>query len=185
MFRLRSHVNISLVAVALTGLTVAATMNRSPNMRTRLQGRWHGTLGARQDSTIVVIDVYTLARGRWIAEADIPSQDVRDFPLSIDLSGDTVRFQLSRSGREGPVLRVVLSRRGDALIGTFAQEGSETPARLSRIGRPDISDELRSMSGDPSGKHGLTVLSGDSRELRESFNAHADRVRLVMLLSPT
>ena len=58
----------------------------------RLVGRWHGTLGEPQDSTIVVIDVDTLAGGHWIAESDIPSHDVHDFPLNTEVIGDTVHF---------------------------------------------------------------------------------------------
>ena len=83
------------------------------------------------------------------------------------------------------MLTAVLSAGGDELNGTFAESGTEMPARLSRVGPPEISEELRSMSRDASGKFDVTVLSADARELYQHFNAHADRVRLVMLLSPT
>ena len=83
------------------------------------------------------------------------------------------------------MLTAVLSTPGDEMNGVLVQDGTELPAHLSRSGPPEISEELRSMSRDASGKFDVTVLSADARELREAFNAHADRVRLVMLLSPT
>jgi len=150
----------------------------------RLQGRWHGALGAPGDSTSIFIDVDTLA-GRLIAEADIPGQEVRDFPLDIEVISDTVRFHLSRSGTEGPVLTFVVPARGTVLNGTFTDSGTKLPARLSRMGPPKISPALLSILSDSPNAFDVTVLSPDARELREQFNQHADHVRLVMLLSPT
>ena len=179
-----TFLGVGLAGAVVLSLIAASGPASSTDRNVLLRGRWQGVLGDDADSTIVIIDADTLA-GRVIAEATIPDQEVSDFPLGVDVDRDSVRFQLSRSGTGGPVLTLALPVRGKIMRGRYRDGATALPARFQRVSAPEISSTLLAISRDSPDALDVTVLSKDASELREHFNAHADRVRLVILLSPT
>lgn len=175
-----------LFVVTLLAIAASCAPAGSESMRTTmLRGRWHGTIGTPPDSASVFIDVDTIGGHRLIAEADIPAQALSDFPLEVELARDTLRFHWSRAALDGPVLSAITPPLGDTMSALFSQGGTGSPLRLTRIGPPRISDFLRDVSRGASNGRDITVLSDGAGPLREHFNANSDKVRLLLLLSPT
>jgi hypothetical protein len=75
-------------------------------------------------------------------------------------------------------LQADLAPDGKAMHGVFVESGGSRPFFLDRKGDPG-SDR------PPERRWPVTDLSDQGEELRAAFNGDADRVRLVLLLSPT
>jgi hypothetical protein len=129
------------------------------------------------------IELGVAAGGRLAGTIDMAAFDMVYHPLDdVRVDGREIDFSYRRfSEARGPnALFEFEGRLADdgALVGEFIEHRGRIPFRFERIGdagspRPEL--ELRP----------LTDLGPEGDELRAAFNEHPDRVRLILLLSPT
>jgi hypothetical protein len=129
------------------------------------------------------MDISQADDGRWIGEADFPTQGLLDFRVEISASGDRVRI-VAPLPDPAPTFSGALSDEGKKLVGHFTQGDENLPFILEHTGDADLSPELLAIESGAV-RTELTVLAADAAALRDRFNTYADRTRLVTILSPT
>jgi len=155
--------------------------------RLRVDGLWEGTIVYQPGQ--VELDVTVEVSGEpLVGTIDVPAQDLRFHPLrAVQVDGSKVAFGYDLvPGKDDPAnrfwLRGELAPDGKAIAGEFTGRIHETdlriPFRLERRG--DAGSDRPAAVKPP-----LVPLSDRGDELRAAFNRDRDKLRLVMLLSPT
>ncbi len=172
---------LACLLAAGVALPAAAAERPSP-----LSGLWQGQIvyEPAELELEAVLELATDAQGRLVGTVDIPSQKIRYLPLS-SAEVDEDRFHVvfrwpsELRGTDAPYEFVgEVAEGGELLTGTFIEGENRNPFELRRLGPPGIP---RPEVAEPP----LHDLSADLGELRRAFNEDEDRVRLVLLLSPT
>jgi hypothetical protein len=140
-------------------------------------GHWEGaiirTLG--KDETDLALDLAPPQQGgAWTGKITVLLIGVRDRPLHkvvVDGSSLTVE-DVDEHGHR--VFQGKLSADGNRITGEYKRDERSTPFELDR----------RTSFRAPA-ESALTDLSPDAKELKQLFDQDKDKVRLVLLLSPT
>jgi len=155
-----------------------------------LEGFWEGQIiyAKAEIELDFSVELAPDAEGALVGSIDIPSQKMKFYPLTaVKTDGRKLSFDFYRDSERTKNAHFLfegeLSEDGGSMEGIFTgwydDEGrNKVPFVLNRAGeafgdRPDP---------EPSP---LTLLSDDSRELKQKFNEDRDNPRLVLLLSPT
>lgn len=140
----------------------------------RFEGRWEGavvTVRGVQEGDIVV-QFTANPDGRLVGLATLPVARVVDHPLTdVVAKGSQVSF-IYKDDTGTSLVKVTLSPDGNRLEGDMEEKGKHYDIYFKRKPAPVLSQPVR-------------TLSPDGHELREQFNRDADRVRLLVMLSPT
>jgi hypothetical protein len=156
-----------------------------------LDGLWQGSIDhmPAQIEWDVLVEIAPSAEGRLVGTMDLPAQRMKLHLLeNIKLDGTQVSFEFERfPGQQVPENRFrfegQLSSDNQKITGFFLgkAEGYDlhSPFSLKRLGNAGAErpPELKPPS--------LTVLSDSGDELRSAFNRDKDKLRVVVLLSPT
>ena len=130
----------------------------------------------------VIFDVAVEENGRTMAEADLPSDGLEDYPIELHVQGDSVHIRI-QSLEGSPEMRGRLDARAQRIRGDFAFDDARFPMELQRTGIAQISSARKALEVAP--KKPVTIVSADAHELRDSFNRDAGKTRLLLFLSPT
>lgn len=181
------HTALALAASIVMTVSAAGTP-AGPEVRPGelFSGLYHGFIlyvdgGAELE---ILVELAPGPDGELVGTLDMPAYDMKYKPLeSFRTDGRQIHFSYRNySEVRGPdalfEFEGELSPDGEVLAGAFLESRGDIPFRLQRIGdagapRPDLEEAP------------LSDLSDDGDELRAAFNAHADQVRLILLLSPT
>lgn len=172
------------ICFLLLVLPAAARANEAPDP----EGLWEGAI-FYQPGVMEIEILIELARdheGRLAGTISIPSRDLRYVALE-DLrhDGSEVGFTFTRYSERAKMdvvspFRGELTMDGETLRGEFVEGGVNAyPFELSRVG------DAGSEPPPPPPQPPLHDLSSGGEELTELFNEHADKVRLVLMISPT
>ena len=147
-----------------------------------LAGHWIADVPLADGKTPkLVVDLGKLG-SRWVGEFDVEEFGVENYPVHVDLSDSKVRLHFSAADGD---FEGELSPGGDRLTGTLDLSEQKIAVEFQRVGAVEFSEsflQLEAAADDPSK---VQRLSATGAELRKRFNADRDKVRLVMLLSPT
>lgn len=158
----------------------ATAVPRSP------EGLWEGEIFIQRGwlEVELLVELFDGGPAGWAGNADLPTQGLQFVPLSaISVDKPRVSFEIHRPA-EGGVAAVdvrfegELSADGRTLAGKFLEEGKTFDFALHRIGEAGI-DRPAPVAPE------LRMLSDQGEELKELFNREQDKLRLVLLLSPT
>ena len=150
------------------------------------EGLWEGEIFIQRGwlEVELLVELFQGGPEGWGGNADLPTQGLQFVPLSaISVERPKVSFEIHRPA-QGAVAAVdvrfegELSADGRTIAGKFLEEGKAFDFALKRIGEAGID---RPAPAAPE----LRLLSDRGEELRELFNREQDKLRLVLLLSPT
>jgi mercuric ion transport protein len=143
-------------------------------------GHWTGRLPVSTEKMVpLTVDVGRLG-DRWIGEADVEEQGVKDHPIGVAVEDSVLRLTLSR----GLTFQGRLSPDGKSIHGQFTHGDDASQLTLTRAGGAQFSKALLEFEQSAAGAPVIS-LSADGAELRRDFNRERSKVRLVLLLSPT
>lgn len=152
----------------------------------RVEGLWEGVIFIQRGWLEVELLVELMAGGAagWVGNADLPTQGLQYVPLSrVVVDGPKVSFEIHRPA-EGAVEALdvrfegALAEDGRTISGQFQEEGKTYEFALRRIGEAGME---RPVPAQPE----LRLLADRGEELKKLFNQEKDKLRLVLLLSPT
>ena len=150
------------------------------------EGLWEGEIFINRGwlEVELLVELFQGGPAGWAGSADLPTQGLQFVPLSaISVDRPRISFEIHRPA-EGGVAAVdvrfegELSADGRKIAGKFLEEGKAFEFALQRIGEAGM-DRPAPVSPE------LRLLSDRGEELRELFNRDQDKLRLVLLLSPT
>jgi hypothetical protein len=148
---------------------------------------WDGVVIVRpgQAEAPVTVELARDAGGALVGTLDMPSHGLSYAPLSdVRQDGTAVTFAFSRYSPTAQAdVRSVFSGEiaadGTRIEGTFLEgDKNRYPFVLERVGEPG--SERRQPPTSP-----LVALSDSGEELKASFNRDGDKLRLLVLVSPT
>jgi hypothetical protein len=147
-----------------------------------LAGHWITEL-EDPDGTLItlVMDLGTL-ESRWVGEYDLPEYEIEDYPVEVKSNGPRVVLFLAgiEASFEGSI------QADGALAGIGQSEGHpDEPITFRRTGPPEFSAGFLRLESAARDSTLVEPLSPDGAELQARFNEDRDKVRLLMLLSPT
>jgi copper chaperone CopZ len=164
-------------AVARAGYQIGAV---AASTSSRAAGQWQAEVESDGRQIEIILDIGTLNGTRWIGEIDIPKEGLEDYPLEVEVWGDSL------SARFGSLFFKGLISEDGSTYTVVLEVGDESETvELHRIGDPDFSEtflQLEAVADDPDA---VRHLSANGEELREQFNEDSDKVRLLMLLAPS
>jgi pimeloyl-ACP methyl ester carboxylesterase len=164
----------------------AAPPSPPPASTAGAEGLWEGEIFIQRGWLEIEMMVELMAGGAagWVGNADLPTQGLRYAPLSrVAVDGPKVSFEIHRPA-EGAAEALdvrfegALAEDGRTISGQLQEEGKTYDFALQRIGEAGIE---RPVPVHPE----LRLLADRGEELKELFNREKDKLRLVLLLSPT
>jgi pimeloyl-ACP methyl ester carboxylesterase len=150
------------------------------------EGLWEGEIFLQRGwlEIEMMVELMTGGAAGWAGNADLPTQGLQYTPLRrVTVDGRKVSFDIYRPAQgalEEMDVRFegALSEDGRTISGQCQDDGKTYEFALHRIGEAGIE---RPVPVAPE----LRLLSDRGDELKELFNRDKDRLRLVLLLSPT
>jgi hypothetical protein len=168
--------------------SVAVAQPAPPAGADRFAGLWRGMIVNKpaELEVEIVVEIGPGAGGGLAGTIDVPTYRLEYIPLEgVKVDGERIEFGFRRHSEafgEGALSRFegTLDAGGDEIRGEYTEAGGARRlafelARAGEAGAP------RPEPVTPP----LHALSARGEELRTAFNADADRVRLLILMSPT
>jgi pimeloyl-ACP methyl ester carboxylesterase len=174
------------VAFTLPAAAAAPAPAPATSIPASPEGLWEGEIFIQRGwlEVELLVELFQGGPAGWAGNADLPTQGLQFVPLiAISVARPKVSFEIHRPA-EGGVAAVdvrfegELSADGHKIAGKFLEEGKTFDFALQRIGEAGID---RPAPAAP----GLRLLSDRGEELRELFNRDQDKLRMVVMLSPT
>lgn len=188
MFRTNATILLLLVSLAAPSVCAAEAPAAAADRAAaeRFAGLYHGHVVYRPGGAELelIVELAPGPDGRLVGTITHPGFDLQYKPLEeFRVDGRRIYFNYRHlSEVRGPdalyEFEGVLSEDGETLSGAFLEVRGEIPFELDRIG--EAGSPYPEMERRP-----LADLSDAGDELRASFNQDRDRVRLILLLSPT
>lgn len=152
-----------------------------------VEGLWEGVLvyKAAELEPDITLELARKPAGGWAGTIDVPNQQIKFHPVTdISAQGSQVSFVFTRYSETAGIDVV------STFTGTVAADGATMSGIFLEGGKNRIPFTLVRKGDAGSDRHEpslgtLHVLSADGKELKAAFNRDQDKVRLVMLLSPT
>jgi hypothetical protein len=162
----------------------AAAAGTAPAGAATVEGTWRGAI-VLQPAEVefdMVLEVGRQADGKWVASIDLPVQRQRHRPVDgLLVSGRELSFRLhdstgatafkGRLSEDGRTIRGLVSEQGQPSAGFVLERVAARPAREE--------------AGEDRPVPALHPLASSAAELAARFNEDVDKVRLILLLSPT
>lgn len=154
---------------------------------TSAEGLWEGAIFVQRGwlEVELMVELFQGGPTGWSGNADLPTQGLQFVPLSgVSVAADRkVAFEIHRPAEGAAAAMDVrfdgeLSADGRTISGRFLEDGKALEFALQRIGEAGMD---RPVPAHPD----LHLLAGRGDELKELFNRDQDKLRLVILLSPT
>lgn len=145
-----------------------------------IEGTWRGAI-VLQPAEVefdMALEVGRQADGKWVASIDMPVQRLRHRPVdALLVNGRELSFRLHDSTG------------ATAFKGRLSEDGKTIRGLVSEQGQPSAGfvlerDVAREGAGDRPAP-ALHPLASSAAELAARFNEDVDKVRLILLLSPT
>ncbi len=125
------------IAVALFAAH-SASLSLAQNQPTA-SGHWEGSIDVQGTVIEISVDLTRSDKGSWTGTIAIPSQSLKDYPLSnLKVEGANVSFEMA-SVQGLPTFKGKLSADGKTIIGDLSQSGMSFPFKLERKGDAKIS----------------------------------------------
>jgi hypothetical protein len=175
--RRRTEVKSSIVVSALCLLLSAPLLRAEVTAAQALQGRWDGVIffAPAENEVDVSIEVGTAADGRLQDQLWFPTQRPKRYEIrDLALAGATVSFHVVDEHGVVSSFKGELSLDKAEIKGMLTENEQHTPFTLHR--RPQR---------EPSEPPQVLALRGDGADLRQIFNRDADRMRLLIIGSPS
>lgn len=150
------------------------------------EGLWEGEVYFQRGwlEVELLVELFQGGPTGWAGNTDLPRIGLEFYPLtSPAVDGRKVSFEIHHDAElERNTIHArfegELSEDGKTIAGTFTEEGKAHDFALRRIGEAGAD---RPVPVHPD----LQLLSRGSEELRDRFNREQDKLRLILLLSPT
>jgi len=180
---------------SLAGLAVIISLFAASPAHTdgkpRLDGLWKGVI-EHQPAVVewdFQLEIAAAADGRLVGTLDLPTQRMKQHPLaSVTLDGNRIRIEFDRfPGKQVEENRFrfegELSPDSQKITGYFLgrSDGMDVRSPFTLERAANAGDETTQAVKPPP----LTVLAGTGDALRDTFNRDKDKLRLVVLISPT
>jgi hypothetical protein len=123
------------IAITIALFGAAAKAQTQPTA----SGHWEGTIDVPGTALEIMIDLTRSDKGLWKGALAIPSQNLKDFPLSnVKVDGLNVAFEMSNAPGT-PTFKGKLSADGKIINGELSQSGQIFPFKLDRKGDSKLS----------------------------------------------
>jgi hypothetical protein len=178
----RTH---ALAVLALSTLP-ALGLAPAPSAAT-VEGTWRGAIVVQPAEVEfdMALEVGRQADGKWVGSIDLPVQRLRHRPVdAMVVNGRELSFRLHDStGATGAT----------AFKGRLSEDGKTIRGLVSEQGQPSAGFVLERVAARPAREEAgedrpvpaLHPLASSAAELAVRFNEDVDKVRLILLLSPT
>lgn len=125
-------------AIAIAVL-LSATYMSAAQSQSSASGHWEGAIDVHGNTIEIIVDLTRDDKGLWKGAIAIPSQSLKDFPLSnLKVDGANVSFEMA-SAPGLPTFKGKLSADGKAIVGELTQSEQSFPFRLDRKGEAKMS----------------------------------------------
>jgi hypothetical protein len=117
----------SIVVVCLAAAPAASAQAPSAS------GHWTGVLDTPAQALDVEVDLKPGTPPAWVGTISIPVQNLRAFPLSVEVQDTSVSFVMANVPGT-PTFKGTLAADGQTINGDFSQGGGSLPLKLTRKG---------------------------------------------------
>lgn len=134
MKKLFLSIAIAIMLFAGSSLSASTAQNQPT-----ASGHWEGAVEVQGTALEIVVDVARDAKGMWKGAISIPSQNLKDYPLSnLKVDGASLSFEMA--GAQGlPTFKGKLAADGKTIVGELSQAGQTFPFKLDRKGEASMS----------------------------------------------
>ncbi len=122
-----------LVSAILFAVAVAAPAIARAGQAPGASGHWTGVLDTPAQALDLEVDLKPGTPPAWVGTISIPVQNLKAFPLSVEVQGTSVSFVMANVPGT-PTFKGTLAADGATISGDFAQGGGSLPLRLTRKG---------------------------------------------------
>lgn len=128
------------IAVAIALFAAYGVSSTFAQNQPAASGHWEGAIEVPGTAIEIVIDLTRSDKGLWKGAIAIPSQNLKDFPLSnVKVDGANVSFEIA-SAPGLPTFTGKLSADGKTINGNLSQAGQTFSFKLERKGDAKMSD---------------------------------------------
>jgi len=169
-----------IAGVSLVLCLATAVVARAGEGSASLAGSWEGMIVIRpaEYELDLYLDLERTGEGSLRGKISYPTQDVSDYPLeSVQVDGEKVAFVVRDEQGVVSAFDGLLSDDRESIQGVLSEQGQSYLFNLHRT-----SGEHRERSPRPVE---LLDVAADGRKLRSRFEEDRDKVRLLIILSPT
>jgi copper chaperone CopZ len=175
-------------ALGMVGYQLSPREGIEPADKPLIEGQWTAEVRFEDSTSVKMVVDLGRVGSRLAGEFDVLDWGVENYPVEVSLADTTIHLHFA-----GPNADFAGKLAGDRLIGlvTFRVQGTgqieerELPLELQRVGGAQFSDTFLKLENAADDSALVQRLSPSGGELRDRFNADADKTRLLMLLSPT
>jgi hypothetical protein len=96
-------------------------------------GHWTGMLDTPAQTIDLEVDLQPGTPPAWVGTISIPAQNLKAFPLTVDVQGTSVSFVMANVPGT-PTFKGTLAADGATITGDFSQGGGSLPLKLTRKG---------------------------------------------------
>jgi hypothetical protein len=123
----------ALFAAVLAAAAVSAPAMARAGQAPGASGHWTGVLDTPAQALDLEVDLKPGTPPAWVGTISIPAQNLKAFPLSVDVQGTAVSFVMANVPGT-PTFKGTLAADGATISGDFSQGGGTLPLKLTRKG---------------------------------------------------
>ncbi|MEO5821598.1 MAG: hypothetical protein ABIT71_13945 [Vicinamibacteraceae bacterium] len=125
---------IRLLSIGAAAFALVAGLAPAASSQTATAaGHWTGVLDTPAQTLDLEVDLKPGTPPAWVGTISIPVQNLKAFPLSVEVQGTAVSFVMA-SVPGTPTFKGTLAADGATISGDFSQGGGSLPLRLTRKG---------------------------------------------------